>query len=559
MGVVFILFMVVVTGRLWQKQVLEHGQYLAMAKSQQTYSKEEVAQRGKILIHDDLDNPGNFAEVAINVQKYSVSVIPKNASNKNSLAQQLATLLSLQPQDIFTKINNDKLYIPPIAKGVDSLIADKISAENLKGVVILPEYDRLYPENNLLSQTLGFVDNEGVGKYGVENYYNSELTGYNGKKTAEKDTFGRTIDIVSDSAPKNGDTVYLTIDRSVQYYVEKALEKALSDYQADSGSVIIVEPKTGRVIAMTNKPDFDPNLYNLVTADKLSVFMNDAIAGAWEPGSIMKPVTMALAIDQGKVTPDTTGDYSNMVVVDGHEIHTATNVAFGHETMTQVLENSDNVAMVDVANKLGNQAMYDNLKKFGLLDKTGIDISGESTGSVPRLRDWRNISRANISFGQGISITPIQMVMAYAALANGGKLVTPQIVDKIVQSDGETSGFQTKEVGQVVQPDTAAKIKEMLVSVVTHREGQRAAVTGFRVAGKTGTAQVAKTDGSGYDENMHNGSFAGFAPADDPKFAMLVRLNNPKTVKFAESSAAPVFGQIANYLLNYFYKVPASP
>ncbi len=559
MGVVFVFLMLVIMGRLWQKQILEHKQYLAMAKSQQIYSKEEMAERGKILVHDDLETQGSYIEVALDVQKYSVAVVPKNVVDKIGTAKKLAENLGISQDEIFGKINNDKLYIPPIAKSLDSGVADKITALNLTGVVVLPEFNRMYPENQLLSQTLGFVSGEGEGKYGVENYYNSELTGYNGKKTAEKDIYGRMIDVVSDSAPKNGDSIYLTIDRSVQYYVEKTLEKAMTEYQVDSGSIIVVEPKTGRIIALTNKPDFNPNEYNKVAADKLGLFMNMAVSGAWEPGSIMKPITMALAIDQGKVTPETTGDYSNMVVVDGHEIHTATDKAFGHETMTQVLENSDNVAMVDVSNKLGNQAMYDNLKKFGLLDKSGIDISGESTGSAPKAKDWRNINRANISFGQGITITPIQILMAYAALANGGKLVTPQIVDKIIQSDGSTTSFQTKAVTQVVQPETAAKIKDMLVSVVVNGHGKKAAVPGFKVAGKTGTAQVAKPDGSGYQENVFNGSFIGFAPADDPKFVMIVRLDNPKTVKFAESSATPVFGQIASYLLNYYYKVPATP
>ncbi len=559
MGVVFVFLMLVIMGRLWQKQILEHKQYLAMAKSQQIYSKEEMAERGKILVHDDLETQGSYIEVALDVQKYSVAVVPKNVVDKIGTAKKLAENLGISQDEIFGKINNDKLYMPPIAKSLDSGVADKITALNLTGVVVLPEFNRMYPENQLLSQTLGFVSGEGEGKYGVENYYNSELTGYNGKKTAEKDIYGRMIDVVSDSAPKNGDSIYLTIDRSVQYYVEKTLEKAMTEYQVDSGSIIVVEPKTGRIIALTNKPDFNPNEYNKVAADKLGLFMNMAVSGAWEPGSIMKPITMALAIDQGKVTPETTGDYSNMVVVDGHEIHTATDKAFGHETMTQVLENSDNVAMVDVSNKLGNQAMYDNLKKFGLLDKSGIDISGESTGSAPKAKDWRNINRANISFGQGITITPIQILMAYAALANGGKLVTPQIVDKIIQSDGSTTSFQTKAVTQVVQPETAAKIKDMLVSVVVNGHGKKAAVPGFKVAGKTGTAQVAKPDGSGYQENVFNGSFIGFAPADDPKFVMIVRLDNPKTVKFAESSATPVFGQIASYLLNYYYKVPATP
>jgi cell division protein FtsI/penicillin-binding protein 2 len=558
LAVFFLVLMMLLIGRLVQKQIFQHDTYLAMAKSQQQFSKVDQAQRGKILIHDDLESPGSTVEVALDVQKYDLSVIPKNVTDKKATATTLADILGQSEADIFQKINNDKLYLPPLAKGIDGPTFDKINAKNLNGVILTPANSRLYPENQLLAQTLGFVNAAGAGTYGLENYYNNELKGYSGETTAEKDTLGNVIDLVGEQPAKNGDTILLTVDRSVQYYVEKTLEKAVTDYQADSGTVIIVEPSTGKIIAIANSPSYDPNQYNQITADKLSVFLNGALSAAWEPGSIMKPITMAGAIDLGKVTPDTTGDYGSSVTVDGYQIHTALNEAFGHETMTQVLENSDNVAMVDVSNKLGNQALYDNLKKFGLLDRTGVDISGESIGSVPKVKQWANVSRANISFGQGITVTPIQMVMAYAAIANGGKLVTPHIVDTITDSDNNVTTVGTKEVTQVVKPETASEVKDMLVSVVVNGLGKRAAVPGFKVAGKTGTAQVALPGGGGYDPNAHNGSFAGFAPADNPKFAMLVRLDNPKTVNFAESSAAPVFGQIANYLLNYYYKLPTT-
>lgn len=552
------MLLIAVIFRLFQKQVVEHDAYVAMAKNQQVTSKENLAKRGSVLIHDDLESSGSTIEAALDIDKYEVSVVPKNLKDKKDTATKLSSILGIGYDEIFNKINNDKVYLPPLAQGLASEVADKINKEDITGVIVSPQFSRYYPENNLLSQVLGFVNADGKGTYGIENYYNSELTGYSGKTTAEKDTLGRMIDVLSTDPPKDGDTIVLTIDRSVQYFVEKALEKALTDYQADSGSIIIVEPKTGRIIAMANKPDFNPNEYSKITAENLGVFVNQAIAGAWEPGSIMKPITMAAAIEQGKVTPETTGDYGNYVTVDGHEIHTATDVAYGHETMTQVLENSDNVAMVDVSNKLGNQAEYDNLVKFGLLNKTGIDTSGETVGQVPKLKDWRNISRATISFGQGITVTPIQIIMAYAALANGGKLVEPHLVDKIISSTGEETNIQPKEVSQVISAETAAKIRDMLVSVVVNGHGKKAAVPGFSVAGKTGTAQIAKADGSGYEEELFNGSFAGFAPANDPKFAMIVRLNKPKTVKFAESSATPVFGQIANYLLNYYYKLPVT-
>jgi len=552
----FFLLIIALIGRLIQKQIFQHEHYLLAAKNQQIFSREELAQRGKIQIHDDLESKGSLVDVAIDVKRYSVSIVPQNVKDKRQVARELATVAELSEDELFLKIDNDKLYLPPIARNQTAEAVEVIEEKDLDGVLILPEYGRFYPENNLVSQTLGFVNLDGVGKYGVEGYYDDELRGFSGKRTAERDTMGRVINLISEEPPKNGDTLILSIDRSVQYYTEKAIEKALTDYQAESGSVIIVEPKTGRIVAIANKPDFNPNDYRKILSDQISIFTNPVISGAWEPGSIMKPISMAAAIDQGKVTPETKGVYSNYTVVDGSEIHTAEDKAFGEETMTEILENSDNVAMVDVANKLGNDLLYDYLNRFGLLEKSGVDIFGESTGQVPTLKNWRAIHRATISFGQGISVTPIQMVMAYSALANSGKLVVPKIVDKIVDCDGKESEIETREVGQVISPETASKISLMLESVVVNGHGKRAAVAGFRVGGKTGTAQVPKADGSGYEENIHIGSFVGFAPIEDPKFVMLVRLNNPKGVEFAESSAAPLFGQIANYLLNYYYKLP---
>ena len=244
-----------------------------------------------------------------------------------------------------------------------------------------------------------------------------------------------------------------------------------------------------------------------------------------------------------------------MVMVDNYEIHNSLDKPYGFETVTQILENSDNVGMVWVSNKIGNEIMGNYLKKYGLGEKTGVDLAGEAAGQLSSYKKWKDVNRATISFGQGVSTTPIQMVTAYTAIANKGKMVKPHVLSEVIEADDKTKQIETTEVGQVISEEDAKKVTEMLVSVVENGHGKKAKVEGYRVAGKTGTAEIPKP-GGGYEEEGHIGSFIGYAPADDPRFIMLVKFNKPKNVEWAESSAAPIFGEIADWLLNSYMKVP---
>jgi cell division protein FtsI/penicillin-binding protein 2 len=244
-----------------------------------------------------------------------------------------------------------------------------------------------------------------------------------------------------------------------------------------------------------------------------------------------------------------------MVVVDGYEIHNSVDKAMGFETVTQILENSDNVGMVWIANKVGNDQLSQFLTKVGFGIKTGLDIAGESAGQLRSAKTWRDVNRATISFGQGVSVTPIQILQAYGAIANKGKLVKPHLLDKISYKDGTEQSYKQPDPIQIMSEETAKKSTDMLISVVENGHGKKAAVEGYKVGGKTGTAQIPKKEG-GYEESAHVGSFAGFAPANDPKFVMLVKLDRPKNVEWAESSAAPIFGEISDWLLNSYLKVP---
>jgi len=536
----------ILTFRLFQKQVIEHEAYAASAENQYILKKELPAGRGKIYASD-------MFPLATNTQYYQVLAVPQNIKNPDQAAEELAPIIDIPKNEIFASINNDKQY-KLLKHGLTEEEGDKIAAMKIQGIMVLPEASRVYPEKTLAAQALGFVNKDGDGQYGIEGYFNDELKGSGGEIFAEKDIRGRLFNIGERIDPKNGADYILTIDHNIQYQAEAVLKKAVEKYQADSGLIVIMDPKTGGIYAIAGDPTYDPNKFNEVPQEEQSRFSIPAIASAWEPGSVFKPLIMAAAINEGKVTPETEGVFSNSVIVDSYEIHTATDQAFGKETMTQVLENSDNVAMVWVSEELGKEKEFQYLKDYGFGRKTGIELDTETEGKVLALKEWSNTQRATIAFGQGISVTPVQLVSAMASIANGGKIMKPYIVAETIDANGHKDIRGPQEIKKVLSEETAKKVADMMVSVVVNGHGKKAAVSGYRVAGKTGTAQVPKP-GGGYYTDRHIGSFAGFAPADDPKFVMLVRLDQPKNVKWAEESAAPTFGEMAAWLLDYF-RVP---
>ena len=557
MAALFFLFLsLLLVARLFQKQVIESKTYLVQAKTQQQFSRIELAQRGKVYFHDSAEDLSKNYAMAYDIKSFGIFVVPKNIIDKHIAATKLAPFVGVSEMDIYNQINNDKSYLPALKKGLTYEEADKIEALDLTGVFVLPEYKRYYPESEFSSQILGFVDSEGNGKYGFEGFYDKELKGSSGKITGEKDTMGRVISLLNEETPKDGTSYILSIDRSVNFYMYNALKKAMADYQAEAGQAIAVDVKSGKVIGMASLPTFDPNKYQEVANNKQEeLFKNPVISNTYEPGSIFKPIIVAAGLDSGKITPDSGSTFGASVDVQGFTIHTAEDKAFGAEKVGDILKHSDNVGMVWVGQQVTSPIMYDYLKKFGFSEKTGVDLSGENIGIMQPLRDWGEIGRATVSFGQGISVTTMQVAMAYAAIANKGVMLKPRIVDKIVSGDGKISDTETVEVRRVISEKTSSELTQMLMGVVEEGYGKKAGVSGFWVAGKTGTAQIVDPATGKYIEGVFNHSFAGFAPANDPKFALLVRLDKPKNAKFAESSAAPVFGNIASYLLNYYYRI----
>jgi len=572
----FLLAMVFIFGgiivwRLFSLQVLDYNFYSALAAGQHEIYQSLFPERGKILMQEVFGSASsgekNLYPLAANQSLFLVYAEPQKIKDPEELAEKLTEIFGAEGDEEKTKLKDeltaklskkDDPYEPLRHRVTEETVA-KIKELKVEGIGFTEEDVRFYPEKNIGSHFLGFVgykDDKKVGQYGLEGYFNGELAGKQGFLESEKDVAGRWIPVSARKWEKaeDGSDFVLTIDRNIQFFACDKLQKAVQKHGADGGSVIVMEPKTGAIWAMCSYPDFDPNDYAKV-AD-INLFNNPAIFYQYEPGSIFKVITVAAALDLGKITPTTTYNDEGFVKVDDRTIKNSDLKAHGVQTMTQVLDESLNTGAVFVVSKIGNKAFQKYVSDFGFGTMTGLELDFEGVGDVRSLNKKGQIWSATASFGQGISVTPIQVATAFSAIANGGKLVKPYIVDEIRKSSGEIIKTEPKIVQQVISNRTATLLGGMLVSVVENGHGKRAGVPGYFVAGKTGTAQVPKKDGGGYEQNVTIGSFVGFAPVEDPRFVMLVKIDHPRDVMWAESSAAPLFGEIAKYVLNYLKVSP---
>jgi cell division protein FtsI/penicillin-binding protein 2 len=555
----FFMFVVVVgvVSRLFVLQIVHSEEYTRQAQDQRSALAELYPDRGEVFLRDE---GSGFYPLAINRPYFSVSIVPKEIIDPDAVTNLLADVLQQDKRVIAEKVGRmDDPYELLERKLSDDAVA-KIQAAGLKGIHLEKENYRFYPADTMASQVIGFTAMNDAGqmegRYGVEAQWDDVLHGQNGVVDQEKDAAGRWIPLAPrETMPaRNGDNLVLTINRVIQYEATKILQDSLGKYAADSGSIVVMEPQTGRILAMVTLPEFDPN--NYASERDMSRFANPIVSSVYEPGSIMKPLTMAMGIETGRVSPTTEYVDTGHVLEAGYDIKNAEGKIYGRSNMIKVLDQSINTGVVYVEKLLGNALFNDFLQRFGFGSKTGIDLPAEVVGNLHNLDNARrSISFFTASFGQGISVTPLQMITAYAALANGGQLMKPQIVEARIHPDGQREEIAPQAVRRVIGSDTAKTMAMMLRDVVVNGHGKRADVPGYLVGGKTGTAQVPKTDGKGYQDNVNIGSFIGYAPINDPKFVMLVKMDNPKNVEWAESSAAPVFGEMMKFLLDYA-KVP---
>lgn len=572
--------------RLFAISIVDHVKYVARAKEQQNIVLEITPRRGDIYVQDQASR--TLSLVAQSSEVYALSATPKFVKNKKEYAELIGKYFDKNISELQMIFDQDGMYMNPIKQGMtkdqveifaktindlqqeldSSSLEVKVNFDDAQGDIIyfinglffVKGYQRIYPEGATLGQLLGFVNDKGEGQYGFEGRYDRQLQGYAGKMRLERDSSGNLLSERESVDWKNGTTYELSIDRNIQHYVEQELANQVKDSEAQGGSVIIMNPKTGEIVSMASTPSFDPNNFRTIAKDNINLFENPVISQIWEPGSIMKPLIMSMALDNDLVKPDTKETFQASVTVNDYVINTALRRAYGEETMTQVLTNSDNVAMVWVANKIGNDNMFKYLQAYGFGAKTGIDLQNEIESGILPLNQWRDINRATMSFGQGIAVTPIQVLTAYTAVANNGKIVKPRVVHATVDDQGKRTEIAKDEGVQVIKPETAKQLKEMMVATVLNGHA-RAGVTGYKIGGKTGTAQVPDSEKGGYIEDAYNHSFVGFGPSDDPQFLMLVKIDRPNLKKvgmFAESTAVPLFGRISQFLVNYYQIMPTN-
>ena len=543
--------------RLFSLQIVDYAFYEALASDQHEIQKILQANRGEILMRDFSQGDKEFP-VATNKEFYQVYAVPKQIKDPKKTTEALNNLVNVSQEDLLAKLSNAEDPYEPIERKVTPERYEYIQSLKLDGIFAVPETYRFYVDENIGSQVIGFVgnkDDKPHGFYGIEGYFNDVLSGQPGYFKTERDVAGRWI-ALSDKTiveAKNGADIVLTIDRTVQFMTCKALDEAVVKYGAKGGSIVVMDPYTGRIMAMCSNPDFNPNYYSKV--DDAAAYNNQSIFTAYEPGSIFKPVIMSSALDLERVTPDSTFDDPGSYKIDDFTIKNANDKAYGTQTMTGILENSINTGMIYVSRQMGREAFNDYVKRFGFGEKTGIELDKEVAGNISSLEKKGEVFMATASFGQGITVTPLQMAVAYSALANGGNLMKPYVVDEVRYPDGREDKRAPTTIRRVITSRASVLLTGMLTSVVTRGHSIKAQIPGYYVAGKTGTAQVANPNGRGYLEGVQNHSFVGYAPADDPKFVMVIKLDQPTSAIFADATTTPVFKSLATFILNY-YAVP---
>ena len=533
-------------------QIIERLQYKAMANGQHSFFKNLIPKRGEIYMQDK----NGLYPAAVNRETKTAYAVPMEIENPSEAALVVAQILQMDPVALKEKFEKTDDRYELLKHRLSDEEIEKINNVNLKGIRLSDESFRYYPSSELAANILGFVGWKGdilAGRYGLESYFEEELRGVDGSLFQQRDASGGWIGGKAReiSQAKDGDTLVLSMDHIVQYQAEKILRGATERYGADGGQIVVMEPSTGKILTMASYPTFNPNDY--AKTEDLNSFRNPAVNDAYESGSVFKTFTIAAGLDSGKIRPDTTYIDTGEVNEAGYTIRNSDKKSNGVQNMKEVLEKSLNTGVIFVEKQLGNKNFADYVERFGFGSQTGIDLPGEARGNISNLKNLKSdIHFFTASFGQGITTTPIQLAAAYSAIANGGTLMEPRIIDSVIHADGSKESVEPKEVRRVISSKAALETAEILQSVVENGHGKKAGVPGYRVGGKTGTAQFVDPDTGKYAEGKSVGSFAGFAPVDDPKFTIVVKLDNPRNVEWAESSAAPAFGELMKFLLEYY-------
>ncbi len=544
----FIIFILVFAGiilRLSWIQIINSTYYQQKALDQRLRYLKVEARRG--IIYDR-----NGKELAVSSTSETVVAIPLEIEDKEKTADKLASILELDYKTVYQRLNRDASAVYIKRKVAEGRI-ERLKELDIAGITYTEESKRYYPKNNLLSNVLGFAGIDSQGLDGLELSYDKYLKGVPGKLAAEKDAAGRTIPegIKEYIAPEDGYNIYLTIDEVIQYIAERELDRALEEYNISGGTIIVMDPENGAIRALANRPDYDPNNF----ADyPQKYWRNRGISDSYEPGSTFKIITTASALEEGVVNENDPFSDPGHIMVSGEKISCWKYGGHGHQTFKDVVKNSCNVGFVQVGMRLGKSAFYNYINAFGFGERTGIKLPGEASGLVYDFDEIGPVELATMSFGHGITVTPIQLITAVSAIANDGMLIRPRLVEKIVKNDDEEiKEIKPIKIRQVISKETARRTRRLLERVVDDGTGVAAKIEGYCIGGKTGTAKH-------YGKEVYDSSFIGIIPVDDPKLVILVALYDVTGVPYyASQTAAPTFRNVALDTLRYLDIPPQSP
>ncbi|MDI3534288.1 MAG: hypothetical protein PWQ82_653 [Thermosediminibacterales bacterium] len=526
---------ILLIGRLAWIQLVRGEELQKRALSQWTQEIAVEPKRGTIF-----DRHGR--ELAISASVDTIVAYPPEIKNPKETSEKLAEILSMDAEEIFQKITQKKGSVY-IKRKVEDEISDAVRELELPGIGFTEESKRYYPDRNLASHILGFTGIDSQGLDGIEFYYDKYLKGFPGYIASETDALSRELPFGSQHyvPPKNGYNLTLTIDKVIQHIVEKELERAMNIHKTKKASAIVMNPQTGEILALVNKPDFDPNNWKEYSP---KIWRNFAVSDVYEPGSTFKIVTASAGLEEGVVRPEDRFYDPGYIIVAGERIKCWKAGGHGSQTFVQVVENSCNPGFVSVGMKLGTQRFMEYIKAFGFGQTLGVDLPGEAKG-IFNPEKVGPVELATISFGQGISVTPLQLISALSAVANGGKLMQPHLAKEFRDDDGNVIlEFKPRVLRQVISEETSNEMRKILESVVANGTGKWAQIEGYRIAGKTGTAEK-------YRDGKYVASFVGFAPADDPQIAILVVLDEPVGVYYGGQTAGVVFKRIMYDVLRY--------
>lgn len=553
--VIAIIFIIggIALSRLFYLQISQGDYYKAMAQGQQTSLAETEGERGEVSFKG-----GEL--LAMTEKEPYLFVSPEEIEDKEKAAELLAPVIEKNKSSLLETMSKEGSFYEVVLEKITPDKASQVNDLGLEGVHIGYKTKRYYPQERTASQIIGFINENGEGQYGLEGYYDEKLRGQTVLEKRETNPYSFLLKM-DENGSLDGADLQLTIDYNIQFMAEKVLKTGVDKYDAEGGEIIVMDPYTGAVIAMAQEPGFNPNNYK---NEKMESFQNSCVQKLFEPGSIFKPITIATALNEKVVTPETVFDDKLGYKQFGtYKVYNYSQKIWGKVTMTEILQGSINTGVMYAESLIGDRKFYDYLKNYGLFEDTGVDLSGEISSSNKELKKALDnkieVTFGNTAFGQGIGITPLQMIRVFSAAINGGSLMKPYVVEKITKG-GQTEEIKPQTVREnVVSEETSIQLRQMLINVVEKGFGHLAKVPGYYIGGKTGTSQVPYTSlgisKSGYSEHTWQ-TFMGFAPALDPKFIILVKLNNPTATKTSEYSAVPVFHDLAKYILDYWQIPP---